>query len=421
MSGSQVDADVAQEMVRVQEAIHRDPELALQTPTTQEVVLRALAGLPLEVSAGTGSTSVTAVLRGGAGPDRGSRRSVLLRADMDAVPVSEATGLAAASRRSGAMHACGHDLHTAMLIGAAHLLCRRRDELEGDVVLMFQPGEEGWEGAQVMLDEGVLEASGTTVSAALALHVFSAGHASGQFFSRPGPMMASSAALDVVVGGRGGHASTPHLARDPIAACAEMITSLYVMASREIDALDPLVLTVGVVAAGSARNVIPDQARFEATLRTFSPTTTAAAAEAVRRRLGGIAAGHGVEVEVDLRPLRPVTVNDAGEHEIVEALIARELGADRHARLERAMTAAEDFSRVLERVPGTFVGLGAVAPGLDPATAASNHSPRAVFDTSVMPDGARLMAAWAHHRLRRAPRDVSEHAPVHSPEQEDHR
>ena len=417
MSGREVDVETAEGMIGVQEAIHRDPELGLQTPRTQGVVLRALAGLPLEVSTGRGSTSVTAVLRGGTGPGDGPRRSVLLRADMDAVPVTEATDLACASRRSGAMHACGHDLHTAMLLGAAHLLCRRREELEGDVVLMFQPGEEGWEGAQVMLDEGVLDASGTRVRAALALHVFSAGHPGGQFFSRPGPMMASSAALDVVVSGRGGHASTPHLTRDPIAACAEMISSLYVMAAREIDVLDPLVLTVGVVQAGTARNVIPAQARFEATLRTFSPQTTDAAGRAIRRRLGGLAAAHGVEVDVDLRPLRPVTVNDPYEHALVEAVIARELGADRHARLERPMAATEDFSRVLEQVPGAFVGLGAVPPGADPATAASNHSPHAVFDTSVMPDGAHLMAAWARDRLRWAHENVPEQAP----EQEDHR
>lgn len=395
--------EIADAMTEVRETIHRNPELGLQTPDTQDTVLRALKELPLEVSTGRGSTSVTAVLRGAAGSVRGPRRSVLLRADMDAVPVTEATGLNCASEREGAMHACGHDLHTAMLVGAARLLSHHRDQLEGDVVLMFQPGEEGWEGAQVMLDEGVLDASGTQVSAALALHVFSAEHPGGQFFGRPGPMMAGSASVDVKVHGRGGHGSMPHLARDPIAACAEMVTSLYAMVARDFDAFDPLVLTVGVVQAGTRRNVIPSEARFEATLRTFSARTTTTAGRAVERRLRGIAAAHDVEVDVDVCPQRPVTVNNPAEHDFVENLVAGELGADRFTRLGHPMTAAEDFSRVLQRVPGVFVGLGAVPPGDDPRTAATNHSPLAVFDPAVMPAGAALLDRWATERLRTSP------------------
>ncbi len=403
MSDRRWGVEIAGAMTEVREAIHRSPELGLENPDTQDVVLRALKDLPLEVSTGRGSRSVTAVLRGGAGPTHGSRRSVLLRADLDAVPVTEVTGLDCASERDGAMHACGHDLHTAMLVGAARLLCHHRDELEGDVVLMFQPGEEGWEGAQVMLDEGVLDASGTRVSAALALHVFSAEHPSGQFFARPGPMMASSTSVDVVVRGRGGHGSMPHLAQDPIAACAEMITSLYAMVARDFDALDPLVLTVGVVQAGTRRNVIPSEARFEATLRAFSAETTTTAGRAIKRRLSGLAAAHDVDVEVDVCPQRPVTMNDPTEYGLVEDLVTREVGADRFTRLERPMTAAEDFSRVLADVPGTFVGLGAVPPDGDPLTAASNHSPQAVFDPAVMPAGASLLARWAIERLRTSP------------------
>lgn len=399
MSNRQWGMEIADAMTEVREAIHRNPELGLETPDTQDTVLRALKELPLEVATGRGSTSVTAVLRGGARSKREARRSVLLRADMDAVPVTEVTGLGCASERDGAMHACGHDLHTAMLVGATQLLCHHRDQLEGDVVLMFQPGEEGWEGAQVMMDEGVLEASGTRVSAALALHVFSAEHPSGQVFSRPGPMMASSASVDVVVRGRGGHGSMPHLAQDPIAACAEMVTSLYAMVARDFDAFDPLVLTVGVVQAGTRRNVIPSEARFEATLRTFSAETTTAAGLAIERRLHGLAAAHDVDVDVDVCPQRPVTVNDPAEYAFVENLVTRELGANRFTRLNNPMTAAEDFSRVLEHVPGTFVGLGAVPPGEDPLTAASNHSPRAVFDAAVMPAGASLLARWAIERL----------------------
>lgn len=382
---------------QVREELHRRPELGLSTAHAQATVVEALRGLPLEVSTGTSCASVTAVLRGSG---RRGGRAVLLRADMDAVPVTERTGLPYASTVPGAMHACGHDLHTAMLVGAAHALSARRELLDGDVVLMFQPGEEGWEGARAMIDEGVLDAAGRRVEAALALHVFSAGYRSGLFFGRPGPMMASSTAVDITVTGRGGHASAPHLARDPIAACAQMVTALYAACARGLDATDPVVLSIGTVAAGTRRNVIPQQARCEATLRAFSDEAAARALELFGTVLRGIAAAHDVEVDVVASPGRPVTVNDPAEHDLVRRVVTDHLGPGAFEVIAHPLTATEDFARVLARVPGVFLGLGATPPGADIASAPFNHSPEAVFDDSVMRHGVSVMTEWVRRRLQ---------------------
>jgi hippurate hydrolase len=386
------------EVVRLRRLLHSRPELGLHLPHTQQAVLDALDGLPLEISTGGTTTSVTAVLRGNASAPR--PRPVLLRGDMDAVPVQEETGLAFSSTVPGAAHACGHDLHTAMLVGAARLLAARRTELANDVVLMFQPGEEGWEGAREMLEEGVLDAAGERVGAAYALHVFST--LPQGFHLRPGVALASSSALDVTVSGRGGHASAPHLARDPVPATAEMITALQTLVTRRVDVFDPAVLTVGVVEAGTRRNVIPPTARFEATLRTFSDVTAVRVGAEARRLVEGVAAAHGLEVDVRFERERPATVNDPGEAAFAGRTIAEVFGAGRVSRLEHPFTGSEDFSRVLAEVPGAFIALGALPAGTDPETAPFNHSGRAVFDEAVLPLGAALLAELALRRSRTA-------------------
>ncbi|NJP71129.1 M20 family metallopeptidase [Streptomyces sp. C1-2] len=384
------------EVIALRRLLHSQPELGLDLPRTQQAVLAALDGLPLEITTGKDTTSVTAVLRGHAGSAAPGRPPVLLRADMDAVPVQEETGLPFASTVAGAAHACGHDLHTAMLVGATRLLAARQAELANDVVLMFQPGEEGWEGARAMLKEGVLDAAGERVGAAYALHVFSTLPAG--FHVRPGVMMSCSASLEVTVRGRGGHASAPHLARDPVPVTAEMITALQTLITRRIDVFDPVVLTVGVVRAGTRRNVIPATARFEATLRAFSDATAARVGEEARRLLEGIAAAHGLEADVRFTHERPVTVNDAEETAFTRRTITEVFGAARVHPLEHPLTGSEDFSRVLAEVPGTFLALGALPEGADPASAAYNHSGRAVFDESVLPLGAALLAELALRR-----------------------
>jgi amidohydrolase len=386
------------EVVRLRRLLHARPELGLHLPHTQQAVLDALDGLPLEITAGKSTTSVTAVLRGAA-PASG-QRPVLLRADLDAVPVQEDTGLEFASTVPGAAHACGHDLHTAMLVGAAHLLAARKTELAGDVVLMFQPGEEGWEGARAMLDEGVLDAAGERAGAAYALHVFST--LPQGFHLRSGVVLASSSALDVTVTGRGGHASAPHLARDPVPAAAEMITALQALVTRRVDVFDPVVLTVGVVEAGTRRNVIPPAARFEATLRTFSDATADRVGAEARRLVEGIAAAHGLEASVRFDRERPATVNDVAEAAFAERTVAEVFGASRVGRLEHPFTGSEDFSRVLAEVPGAFIALGALPEGADPDQAPFNHSGRAVFDEAVLSLGAALFAELALRRTTTA-------------------
>lgn len=382
------------ELVALRRAIHAEPEVGLDLPKTRDKVVAALDGLPLELSFGKGLTSVTAVLRGGRrGP------AVLLRGDMDALPLTERTGLDFASTVDGSMHACGHDLHTAMLVGAARLLAARRDELAGDVVFMFQPGEEGFDGAALMVEEGVLDAAGERVVAAYALHVFTAGLSHGVFTTRPGPVMASCDAIDVTVVGSGGHGSAPHKAHDPIPAACEMVLALQTLVTRRMDIFDPVVLTTGQFHAGSRRNVIPDTAQFDTTVRAFSPQARDRVRAAAVELIESIARGHGLTVEVSSSDGYPVTVNAPTEAAFVAATVAATLGEHRYQPLANPFAGAEDFSRVLSEVPGAFVILGACPPGTDPATAPDNHSEHVDFDENVLADGAAVFAELAARRL----------------------
>jgi amidohydrolase len=385
---------IAGDMRELRRAIHREPEIGNDLPRTQEKVLAALDGLPLEVTAGTGLSSVTAVLRGGRpGP------AVLLRGDMDALPVTERTGAEFSSVLDGRMHACGHDLHTAMLAGAARLLSARQAELPGSVIFMFQPGEEGCHGARLMIEEGVLDAAGERPVAAYALHVSSAFLPAGFCGGRPGPMMAAADQLEVTVRGRGGHASRPNAAADPIPAACEIVTALQTLVTRRFDVFDPVVITVGSFHAGTTDNVIPDTASFSATVRTFSAEARELARAATAALITGIARAHGLSAEAEFVAGYPVTVNDDAELAFAGQVIEESLGAGRFLVAPNPVTGSEDFSYVLQQVPGAFVMLGACPPGADPATAPFNHSAEAVFDDSVLPDGAALYAELALRRL----------------------
>ncbi|MGW1100143.1 M20 metallopeptidase family protein [Streptomyces sp. NPDC002455] len=386
--------DLAPALTELRHALHREPELGLDLPLTQARILAALDGLGLEIRTGTALSSVTAVLRGGRpGP------AVLLRGDMDALPVQEDTGLPYASVVDGRMHACGHDLHVTGLVGAARLLAARREELAGDVVLMFQPGEEGQGGARIMIDEGVLDAAGERVVAAYALHVISTGAPTGFAATRPGPMLAASDAVEVTVRGRGGHGSSPHSAADPVPAMCAMVTALQTAVTREIDVFDPAVVTVGRIEAGTAANVIPETARFAATVRTFSDASRARVRAAFERTVHGVAAAHGVSAEVDYVEQYPPTVNDADQAAFALETARQVLGEGRVFEAPKPMAGAEDFSFVLRKVPGAFVGLGACPPGTDPATAPMNHSAQAVYDDDALPYAAALLAGLALRRL----------------------
>ncbi len=385
--------ELAPELARLRHALHEHPEIGLDLPVTQRMVLDAIDGLGLEVTNGSRCSSVTAVLRGGRpGP------AVLLRGDMDALPVTENTGLEFASKIEGAMHACGHDLHTAMLVGAARLLTAHRDELAGDVVFMFQPGEEGWDGASVMIEEGVLDAAGPRVSAAYGMHVLSSRIPRGTFTLRPGTQLAASDRLHVTVRGRGGHGSAPHLSRDPVTATAEIVTALQTMVTRRFNVFDPVVITVGVLHAGTNYNIIPDDARFEATVRTFSPAAKERIREEAPELCRRIAAAHGLDADVIWHDQYPVTINDAAHAKFTADVITETFGDEQYAPMPNPMTGAEDFSRVLNAIPGCYVFLGAHTG--DHVDGPDNHSPRATFDDRVLPDGALLHAQLAVRALR---------------------
>ncbi|GAA0357331.1 M20 family metallopeptidase [Actinoallomurus spadix] len=392
MHSARVTRDLSGDLVRLRRALHREPELGLELPRTQEKVLAALDGLPLEIGLGRSLSSVTAVLRGSSpGP------AVLLRADMDALPLTERSGLEYASRFEDRMHACGHDLHTAMLVGAARILAGV--EFAGSVIFMFQPGEEGSGGARLMIEEGVLDAAGTRPVAAYGLHVTSSLLPGGFFMTRRGPLMAAADEIHVIVRGAGGHGSQPHLARDPIPAACEMVTALQTLTTRSFDAFDPVVITVGSFHAGTAANVIPAEARFELTIRSFSREAHTRVLEGVDRVLRGVAAAHGLDVELEQVMGYPVTVNTAAEAEFAAGVAGDLYGPERFVWGPNPLTAAEDFSYVLEEVPGAFVFLGACPPDRDPATAPFNHAPDAAFDDGVLADGAALLAELALRRL----------------------
>jgi hippurate hydrolase len=395
---------LAGDLTQLRHRLHRHPEIGLDLPRTQEAVLEELDGLGLEITTGTSSTSVTAVLRGTA-PDIVDEQAppvVLLRGDMDALPLQEEANVEFRSEVDGAMHACGHDLHTAMLVGAARILAAHRDRLSGDVVFMFQPGEEGYDGAQHMIDEGVLDAAGRRPGAAFALHVMSGMMGvtgRGNVASRPGPLMAASDGLFVTVRGRGGHGSSPHAAVDPVPAACEMVLALHTAMTRTVSAFSPAVLTVGTMRAGTRRNIIPDTVTFEATVRTFDPAVRAAIEKMCERVCAGVAAAHGAEVEVRYCEEYPVTVNDAEETRFALEVATDLFGAAAVTSIPNPIAGSEDFSRVIDEVPGAMIFLGALVDGCDPMTAPSNHSSQAAFDDRVLPVGTALLATLALRRV----------------------
>jgi amidohydrolase len=392
-------AAVSGEIAELRHSIHSEPEIGLDLPKTQHKVLSALAGLPLEISTGTGLSSVTAVLRGGLPGE-----TVLLRGDMDALPVTERTGLPYASAIPGAMHACGHDLHTSMLVGAAKVLAARRAELPGNVIFMFQPGEESVGGARVMIEEGVLDAAGERPAAAYALHVASGLLPLGVAASKAGACMAAADKLHVTVRGRGGHGAQPHHAADPIPVACEIVTALQALVTRKFDVFDPVVITVGTFHAGTVDNVIPDDATFVATVRTFSPAARSLVKETSVRLARELAAAHGLTADAEYEEVYPVTINDGAEFEFARHTVGEVLGEHKFVTAPNPLTGSEDFSYVLEQVPGAFVMVGACPPGTDPLKAPFNHSAEAVFDDDIITDGVTLYAELAMRRLAARPR-----------------
>lgn len=387
----------ATDLIRLRRELHAEPEVGLDLPDTQAKLLRELESLPLEITLGRSCSSITAVLRA---PHRGGEGTtlpaVLLRADMDALPVTEAGNEPFASRRPGVMHACGHDLHMTMLIGAVRMLCERRAELTGDIVFMFQPGEEGWGGASLMIEEGVLDAAGPRVASVFGMHVLTGDPRPARFSFRHGTAMAGASAFNAVIRGRGGHGSAPHLASDPVTTAAETVLAIQSAVTREFNAFDPVIVTVGSLHSGNRRNVIPDDAQLEATVRCFTNASRDLAAEVLPRVAQGIAAAHNQQAEMEyVHEFLPV-INTDSETDFAIAVAQDIFGEAAFEVLEQAKTASEDFSDLLQHVPGTF----AFIDGTPPGGSDYNHSPRAVFDESILYDGALMYTEFAIRRLQ---------------------
>jgi hippurate hydrolase len=385
--------EIQNDLAVVRRHIHQEPEIGLDLPKTQAKILAALDGLGLEISTGKSLSSVTAVLRGGE-----SEKTVLLRADMDALPVTELADLPYKSQIDGVMHACGHDLHVAMLIGAAKLLTKNKSKINGDVVFMFQPGEEGFDGAGHMIKEGVLSASGRKADATYGLHVMSSSIPTGSFTTKPGTMMASSDELHVTVVGMGGHGSQPHTAKDPIPVAAEMVSALQLLITRSFSAFDPVVITVGQFHAGTKANIIPDTAEFQATIRTFSAENRSRIQVEAVRLCKSIAEGYGLKAEVEVVEQYPVTINNDAHAQFLGRVAAELFGNEGYMDMPNPIAGAEDYSRVLEEVPGSYAFLGA-SVDQDFTKSEVNHSPRAQFDDAVLYQGTALLSELAVRSL----------------------
>jgi hippurate hydrolase len=371
-------------------AIHLEPELGLHNPRTTEKIRAALASLPLDIREGPSTTGLIATLKG---PQNG--RTVLLRGDTDALPLTEDTGLDFTSQIPGAMHACGHDSHVAMLVGAAKLLCARREHLAGTVQFMFQPGEEGHHGARFMLEDGLID---PLPDAAFALHVMpNAPH--GVFGGRAGALLAATDRLHVTILGSGGHASMPHDALDPVPIACEIVLAIQSLVTRQVSVFDPAVVTIGKISAGTTDNIIPETATLLGTIRTLSPRTRADIAVALERLATGIAAAHGAAAEVHIEQGFPVTLCDARAVDFAERTISDLYGEAGWRTMASPVMGGEDFAYVLEKVPGAMFFLGAAEDGSDWRQCCGLHSNHMVIDEAVMARGAAVHAALAERFL----------------------
>ncbi|OJX65597.1 MAG: hypothetical protein BGO95_01695 [Micrococcales bacterium 73-13] len=380
-------ASLRAELVALRRTLHAHPEVGLDLPRTVAALDAALAAHGLAATPGRAVASRVLVIEGARpGP------TVVLRADLDALPILEDDGNDPRSEDDGRMHACGHDLHAAMLVGAAALLHELRAELAGRVVCVFQPGEEGYEGMQAMLDEGLMDVVGPDAVASYALHVLSDTLPNGVFAGRAGVSHATSGTFEITIEGAGGHAAFPHTTRDPIPAAADLVTQLQVAVTRSFDVSRPVILTVGSVHAGDAPNVIPSTAVLRGTVRAFAEDSAALVPAMIERVALGVAAAHGVSARVGFVPGYPVVVNAASEVAAFERAIRELLGDDRFQPLAAPLPAGDDMGRLMQRVPGAFLLLGAAPARSADGGTHPNHSAKAEFDEEVMVDGAAALA-----------------------------
>lgn len=370
------------DLVAIRRELHRYPETAFCEHRTAQFIESVLQQLGLQ-SRRMGGTGVVADIAGNLpGP------LIALRADIDALPVAEQSGVEYASEIPGNMHACGHDTHATMLLGAGERLLARRDNLRGGVRLIFQPAEETTQGAQALIDAGVLEG----VAAIFGIHNYPS-LSVGQAAFRTGPLMASSDRIVVKVRGKGGHAASPHLTSDPLVAAAAMLTGMQTVVSRAVNPLEPVVITIGRMQGGTTFNVIPETAELEGTVRCFSSAVRTAIPELLQRVLTGIASGYGCSVELACLQMVPAVHNDDTLTDIARQEAVRLLGAQSVLPAEPTM-GAEDFALYQERVPGCFFWLGS-------GGSHNWHHPAYAVDERMLPIGAGLLAATAEAALRK--------------------
>ena len=377
------------ELQTLRRKLHAMPEFGLQLPNTLKVILEQIEGLGTITTSKQISSAVLHIKGSQPGP------TVLLRADMDALAVVEDTGLEYAST-NGYMHACGHDLHMAMGVGAAKILASRKDQLKGDVIVFFQPGEEGHHGADFMLEQGDHMVTGNKPIRAYGLHVFSS-YPLGMMGSKAGPLMSSSGDMFVTVSGSGGHGSMPWLSKDPISVLSEIMSALQTMVTKRFNAFDPVIVNIGWVSAGdqATTNVIPESASFGATVRVFSEENAAKLKTFTKELAESIAKGFGLTATVEFSVPTKVLVNNPEAIKSVEQVTSRIFAPGRYINLPTPIAGGEDFASIVHEIPGAFVFMGAAPVGVDIATAATNHSNKAVFDDAVLADGAALLAELA--------------------------
>jgi amidohydrolase len=364
--------------------LHQHPELAFRETRTADLVASQLGALGIEVRTGVGRTGVVGLLHGGRpGP------TVMLRADMDGLPIQEQSDAPYASQVPGVMHACGHDGHVAMLLGAATLLSRHASDLPGDVLFVFQPAEEGLGGAAVMLADGLL--ADPLPAAGFGLHLWNTMPV-GRVCAQAGPMMAAADLIQILVRGRGGHGALPHETVDAIAVTGQILSALQTIVSRNVDPQETAVLTIGTVHGGTSYNVISETVELEGTIRTFSASVRETVLTRLRVLLDGIAAGMGAQYELRVRDVAPAVVNDASVAEVARAAAVQVVGATSVA-WHLPLMVSEDFSEYQRWMPSCYMLLGSSNPAL--GLGAPHHNPRFDFDEAVLPIGAALMATAA--------------------------
>jgi amidohydrolase len=373
-----------EDIISLRREIHREPELGFDTRKTAEKVLAALDGLPLDVQTGVAENGLVATLKGG-----GEGPTVALRADMDALPIYEETGLPFASETDGKMHACGHDGHTSMLVGAARALCEDhlRERLNGTVKFVFQPAEEGGGGGQVMVEKGVADG----VDSIFALHLWP-GLEFGKAATKAGPIMAAADAFEMEIKGKGGHGAMPHMTVDAVAIAAQVVTVLQTVVAREVNPVEPAVLTVGEIEAGTAFNIIPETARLGGTVRTVDADLRQRMPERIEELARGVARGMRGDAELNYRFSYPVTRNDAGAAGLALNVAKELFGEDRAVEVEHPSMGGEDFAFFLEELPGAYIWLGV-------GDVSGLHTPRFAFDEEILPQGAALLAVLALESL----------------------